>query len=119
MVSEDSDLVVSRFLAVHRLHDLEDSDQTVACQMPAFGHHLDAAGKRFEVSTLRSPEWMLLEEWNDHFQQLYSCSDRVAVQVLSVIVVAVVDQHASDPEKLLQVVETVDAFRALSHRELV
>ncbi len=31
MVSEDSDLVVPGLLAIHRLHDLEDLDQTVAC----------------------------------------------------------------------------------------
>ena len=101
MVSEDSDLVVPGLLAVHRLHDLEDLDQTTACQMTAFGHDLDAAGKRFEVSTLRGPQLMLPEEWDDHFQQLLSCADNVAVQMLSVIVIAVVDQHASDAEELL------------------
>src|SRR2546425_11811524 len=119
MVSEDSDLVVSRLLAVHRLHYLEDLDQTAACSMSAVGHHLDAAGKRFEVSTLRSAQRMLPEEWDDHFQQLPSCSDGVAVQMLSVIVVAVVDQHAPDAEEPLQVAETVDALRALCHCELM
>ena len=101
MVSEDSDLVVPGFLAVHRLHDLEDLDQTAACQMTAFGHDLDAAGKRFEVSTLGCPQRMLPEEWNNHFQQLLSCADDVAVQMFSVIVAAVVDQHTTNAEKLL------------------
>ena len=119
MVSEDSDLVVPGLLAVHRLHDLEDLDQTAACQMTAVGHDLDAAGKRFEVSTLRGPQRMLPEEWDDHFQQFASCADDVAVQVFSVIVVAVVDQHTTDTEKLLQVAEAIDALRALRHRELV
>jgi len=91
MVSEDSDLFVSGFLAVHRLHDLEDLDQTAACSMTAVGHDLNAANKRFEVSTLRGPQRVLSKKWDDHFEQLPSCSDGVAVQVFSVIVVTRVE----------------------------
>jgi len=115
MVSEDSDLLVSGFLAIHGLHDLEDLDQSGASQVVAVDHHPHASNERLEIGSLRGAELMRLKEGNDHFQKFISRSDRVAIQVLSVIVVPRIDQHASDSEELSQVSETRDALRALGH----
>ena len=62
---------------------------------------------------------MLLEKWDDHFQKLATTMDCVQVHVLAVIVVSRVHIHATDAEELTQVVEHVDASRALHYDEVV
>src|SRR2546428_6571927 len=87
--------------------------------MSASGHHRHAADKRFEVLSFCGPERMLLEEWNDRFQQLLTRADHVPIEVFAMVVVAVVNQHASDSKEHLQIAETLDAFGALGHREFM
>ncbi len=119
MVSEDSDHLGSGFLAVHRLCDLGDLDQTVPGQMSISADQLEAAHELLEVSGFRGPERVLPEEWNDHFQQIASAMDRIQIHVLAVVVVPCVHVHTSDSEELTQLVEHADASRALHHDEVV
>ena len=53
MASEDSDQIGPGLLTVHRLDDFGDLDQTLAGQMRAGRHHLDAQRELLEVTPLR------------------------------------------------------------------
>ncbi len=65
MASEDSDEVVSGFLAIHGLHDLDDIGETVRSQVVTRSHELNASRELLEVVPLGRPERMLPEEGND------------------------------------------------------
>ena len=65
MASEDSDELVPGFSSIHRLHDLDDVGQTVACEVMAAGHHLDTRRELLEIEALRGPERILPEERDD------------------------------------------------------
>ncbi len=119
MVSEDSDQLGSGLLAIHRFRDLGDLDQTVPGQMLTAVDQLEAAHELVEVRRLRGPQWVLLEERNDHFQKVSATMNSVQVHVLAVVVVTSVHVHPSDPEELTNVVEHRDAASALDHREVV
>ena len=62
---------------------------------------------------------MLFEERDDRRNQIPSPAHHVAVQVLPVVVVAPIGDHASHTEEGHEVVETRDALRALRHRKLM
>src|SRR5438128_2330527 len=61
MVSEDSDQLLPGFLAVHRLSDLDDLDQTLAGQMMTAFDQLNAPCKSLEVLLLRGVHGMPAE----------------------------------------------------------
>jgi len=119
MASEDSDEVVPRFAAIHRLSDLGDLDETASAQMTAVGDELDAPGELLEVLLLRGPHRMLLEERNDPFQEIDAASHDESVQVLAVVVVATIRHDHAHPEELPEIAETRDARGALRDGELV
>ena len=60
----------------------------------------------------------MLEEWDNHFEQIGTFSDDVPIQVFFVVVVAWIAQHLTDPEETMQFLETSNAFGTLSHRKL-
>ena len=62
---------------------------------------------------------MLPEERDDPPEQVGSSMNGVAVQVLPVVVVPPVDVHLSHSKELAELVETVDAARALRHDEVM
>ena len=78
MVSEDSDLVVSGLPTVHRLHDGDDLDKSVAREVSPFGDQLHAAGELLEVGTLRRSQRVAPEEGYDHFEQVTSSANAVS-----------------------------------------
>src|SRR3954470_22953826 len=98
MASEDSDQVVSGFLAVHGLRDLEDRDQALRVEVPAGGDELQAAGERFEVVSLGGTERVLPEEWNNHLQELRATLHAVLQEILAMIVVPRVSIDPPNPE---------------------
>jgi hypothetical protein len=60
-----------------------------------------------------------LEERDDRVDQVRSPTHRVAIQVLSMIVVPSVNDDTANPEEVDEFMEARDALRALSHRKLV
>jgi hypothetical protein len=67
MASEDSDQLVPGFLAIHRLSDLCNLDQSIRRQMAAGINHLDARRELLEVLLLRAHERIPAKERNDRF----------------------------------------------------
>ena len=100
MVSEDSDELVSGLSPVHRLHDLSDLSKTLMGLVPAVGQQLDTRGELLEVEPFRRSERMLLKEWDNPLEQISSATNRIAVQVLPVVVLPPVDVHLSHSEEL-------------------
>ena len=119
MASEDSDEVVPRFAAIHRLSDLSDLDETASAQMTAVSDELDAPRELLEVLLLRGPHRMLPEERNDPFQDVDAASHDESVQMLAVVVVAAIRHDHAHPEELPELAKTRDARGALRHGELV
>lgn len=70
MVSEDSQLHISGFLAVHGLHDLHVLDESSDCRVPMIAHQLDASRETLEVALLRRSQRMPSEEWDHHTQKI-------------------------------------------------
>ncbi len=62
---------------------------------------------------------MLTEERHDHVDQLLPSAHHVAKQVFAVVVVSPVGDDLAHSEKLLELVQTRHALRALRHHELV
>jgi hypothetical protein len=60
-----------------------------------------------------------IEEGNDRVDQIPPPSHHIAGQVLAVVVVAPIGDHASHPEELHEVVQARGALHALRHGELV
>jgi hypothetical protein len=60
-----------------------------------------------------------LEEGNDHVDQILPPSNRIAIQVLPVVVVPPVRKHTTHTEEVDELMETRDALRALRHSELM
>ena len=119
MASEDSDELVPRLPSVHRLGDSDDLEETVHRLMTARRYEFDASRELLEVVTLRAAERMLSEERDHRLQQVHLLTHDVPKQVLAMIVVSTVRDDLSDAKELMQLVETLDALRALGHRELM
>jgi hypothetical protein len=119
MVSEDSDELVSGFTPVHRLHDLGDLRKTLASPVMTVGHPLDTRSELLEVESFGCSQRMLPEERDDPLEQILPATNRVAVQVLPVVVRPPVDVHLPHSKELAQLLETPDATRALRHNEVV
>ncbi len=119
MASEDSDQLSPGLLAIHRLDDFGDIRKTSIGPMDTTVDHLNTASELFEISLLRRTHRMSRKEGNDYLNQIFSPTHRVAIQVLLVVVVPSIDEHATHSKETHQIVETRDALCALRHRELV
>src|SRR5437899_1884327 len=62
---------------------------------------------------------MLSEEWNYHFQKIFTLSHDITIEVFAVVIVALVDEHRTDSEEFTKFVKAPDAFRTLSDGEFV
>jgi hypothetical protein len=119
MVSEDSDQFLSRLLAIHRLSNLDDSNQPFAGSMVTTFNQLNTSSKLLEIIPLRCVQRILSEEWNDHLQQFLPPSHDVPIQVFLVIVVPLVSVYLTNLEEFTQFVQACDAFRTLRNGEFV
>ena len=115
MASEDSDQLRSGFLMVHRLQQLEDSNQALRMEVLSSFQKLHAARKRQEVRLLCCPEWIPLEERNDHVRQLDESADVVSVQVLLVVVMPSIPMDTSNPEEVPQRMQHISTSGALCY----
>jgi len=102
MVSEDSDHFVSGFLAIHGLHDRDDFDESISCEMVLCVHHFDALSELLEIRTLRRPELIPAKERDHRSHQIFSFADDVSIDVLPMVVVAPVGDKAADIEELAE-----------------
>ncbi len=119
MASEDSDELVPGFTPVHRLHHLDDLDETVSSLVVPTGHQLDAVSELLKVEPFGRSERMLPKERNNPFEQILATTDDVAVEMLPVVGVPPVDVHLSRSKELAELVETIGAARALCHHEIM
>jgi hypothetical protein len=119
MVSEDSDELVSGLMVIHRLCDLRDVDKTLSGQVPTRRDDLHTTRERFEVVAFRRPERKPLKERDNRSQKVITTTHVVLAQVLLVVVVPPVHEHATDPEEALQVFEGGPASFPLRNDEPV
>ena len=99
MVSEDSDQVVSGLFSIHRLSDLRYVRKTQVSPMDTARDQLYTARELFEIALLRRMQLVYREERDDRLDQLAPTAYHESIQVLSVVVVAPVGDHASHSEK--------------------
>ena len=119
MASEDSEQLGPGLLAVHRFRDLDDLGQSLKTEMPAILDHLDAQRKLLEVALLRRVHLVRTEERNDRSDQICSSAYHIAVQVLLVVVVSPIGDHASHTEEVHELVQAGHALSTLRHGELM
>ena len=119
MASEDSEQFSPGLLAIHCLDDLDDVGKSLEREMMTTLHEFDTASELFKVSLLRRMHRMLAKERNDHVDQIRPSPNRVAIEVLPVVIVPLVLKHLADSEEALQLVQARDALSSLSHRELM
>ena len=119
MASEDSEQVGPGLLAIHRLRDLHDVGQSLSGEMVASIDELDTLRKLLEVAMLRRMQPMRPEERNDRRDQIRTPAHNVAIQVLAVVVVPLISDYLSHPEKALEFVQARHALRALRDCKLV
>jgi hypothetical protein len=115
MVSEDSDQIISEFLAVHRLSDLHDFDQTIDCPMAIRFDQLNAPRKLLEVKTLRTTQRISTEERYYRLYQIRTFVHDVLTKVLFMVVMPLVHEDSADAEEFLELFERAHALRALRH----
>src|SRR5438876_9659582 len=70
MASEDSDQFLSGFSVVHRLCNFSDLNQPLSGEMPILADDFHAPRKLRKVQLLRSSQWMLTKERDDHFLKI-------------------------------------------------
>jgi len=114
MASEDSDQVLPGCLPIHRFDDLRNLNQTFDIKMPIIRDQLHAACELLEVTLLRRPKRVVLEEryYRSH-KIIASVHDELA-QMLSMVVLALVDvdtPHSKEALQLLQRGPATDALR--------
>ncbi len=115
MASEDSDQIVPGLLAIHRLCDLRDLNESFRAQMPTSRNQLEAAYEFLKVTLLCGAHRVPTKERNDRFVQLRSALHQVVAQMLPMIVVPSIDEDPSYAEELLELLEAGDALLALRH----
>lgn len=119
MVSEDSDQVVPGLFSVHRLRDLGDIRQPPMGQMDTALNHCYTASELLKISLLRRMQLMCREERDDRVDQVAPPTHHEPIQMLSVIVVSPIRDHASHSEEALELPETPDALCALRDSKLM
>jgi hypothetical protein len=119
MASEDSDQVLSGGSPVHRFGDFCDLDETIDIRMPANFDDPHATRELLEISLLRRPERMSLEERYYRPQQLRPPVHDELAQMLPMIVVSLADVHSPDPEEATQLLERRPTSDSLRHDKSV
>lgn len=115
LASEDSDELVAGLPPVHRLCDLRNLDHPVGRQMVAFAHQLDAPSEFLEIMSLRRPKRIPEEERDHRLHQRASIGNDVLTEVLTVVVMPLVDHETADAEEPLEFLQTSDATDPLRH----
>jgi hypothetical protein len=119
MASEDSDELVPRLSAIHRLNDLCDLHETVDGQVSTNSDELDAVRELEEVVTLCCPQRIHAKEGNDCPKKVTPPLHVIPIQIFAMVVMPPVDPDTADTEKALQLLQARQAARALHNDELV
>jgi hypothetical protein len=119
MASEDSDQLVSGFLAIHRLSYFRDLNQSFSRKMPTNRDELYHHCELLEVALLGSAERVPPKVRDDHVHQISPPANDIPIEMFSVIVVPLVREYLADAEVLAELVQSVDAALALRNRELM
>jgi hypothetical protein len=99
MASEDSDQFGPGLLAVHRLSDLRDIGQPLEGEVMTCRNLLDATRELLEVALLRRSHRVPAKERTDRFDQLRAAPYHEAIQMLTMVVIALVAKHLTDTEE--------------------
>src|ERR1700693_3419426 len=81
--------------------------------------HLDATSELLEIPLLRRMHRMCEKKRNDRLDQIRSPTHNVAIQVLLVVVVSLVSDHASHAEEVHELVQARHALSTLRHGKLM
>ena len=119
MASEDSDYVIAGYLAIHRLGDLKQTCQPVACEVLAAVDDLETSRKFLEVELFRSPKRIASEERHDRRSNVLSTVHRVRIHVLSMVVLASIGVDRPNAKERPESLQRFDALRTLCHAEIV
>jgi hypothetical protein len=117
LVSEDSDELLSRFPAVHRLRDARNLDQSFNIQMTPHHHKVDTLCELGEVIALRCTQRVTAEKRDDLFHQRRPGIDDELAKMLAMVVVPPVEKNPANPKELPEFLEATDATLALRHDE--
>jgi hypothetical protein len=115
MASEDSDQILSGCPPIHRLDDFSDFHETVDIEMPTDHDQTQAQRELLKVALLRRPKRMCLEERNYRSHEVIPTVNDELAQMLAMIVLALVDVHATHAEEALELLERRSAAHALRH----
>ena len=116
MVSEDSQRL-GWFPEVHRLLDLRNFDDPVDRQVSAAFHQSDDSYELLKVVSLRSSQWVLLEEGDDLRAEVIKTLNAISKEILPMIVMSTIPKHLSAPEELNEILENVSTGLALNNRK--
>jgi hypothetical protein len=119
VVSEDSDNFSAWLFVIHGFGDFDDLDQPTVGEMNTGLNQPYTFRELQEVALLGGSQRIPIKERNNGFHQIIPCSDAVPIHMFFVVVVSSIDIDGANTEELHEQVETVDARRALSHRELM
>jgi hypothetical protein len=114
MASEDSDQFLPGCTPVHGFDDLSNLNQAGDIKMSAGRYQLHAARELLEVTLLRRPKMISLEERDYRPYEVVSPVHDELAQVLAVIIMTRVDidpSHAKEAPKLLQRRPAADTLR--------
>jgi hypothetical protein len=100
VVSEDSDNFGTRLFVIHGFGDFDDFDQPTVGEMNTRLNQPYTFRELQEVALLGSSKWIRIEERNDGFHQVPSCSNAVSIHVLFVVVVSPIDIDGANSKEL-------------------
>jgi hypothetical protein len=95
MASEDSDQILPGRPPIHRLDDLRDFNETFDIEMPIVHDHSHAARELLEVTLLRRPKRMGLEERNYRSHEIRPPVHDELAQMLAMVVIALADVNTT------------------------
>ena len=82
-------------------------------------YQIETTSELLEVSLLRRAHRMCCKEGDDHVDQIFSTTYRVAVHVLLVVVISFINVDISHTEELHELVKTRHTLCALTYREVM
>jgi hypothetical protein len=115
MASEDSDQLILGCPPIHRLDDFRDLYHTVDIEMPTVLYQPHAARELLKVTLLRRVQRVSLEERNNRSHEILPPIYDELAQVLTVIVLTLVDIDATNAKEALELLERRSAADTLRH----
>jgi hypothetical protein len=118
MVSEDSDQLGSRFLAIHCGHHFDNVSQSRMAQVIAVGDSIHATGELLKVTTFCGSQRMGPKERDDYPYDIRAFSHGVSIHMLAMVVIPLIDVDRSHTEEGAEILKTTQAAGTLRYCEL-